>query len=322
MSVLHSRLLRYLDEVARAGSIRGAAGRLHIASSAINKQILQLEESIGEPLFERLPRGLRLTPAGEILLTHVRRTLKEYSRVEEGIRDIKALQGGEVIIATMNGLAGSIVPQAAAAFCARHPQIKISIRVMFIRDVVQAVADGEADLGFAFNFPNPSQFEVLGSLDGRLGAVMSATHPLARMSSVSLASCIPYPLIFGDKSMLVHQIVVEAFSAANLDVEPTILTNSIETMKHLAADSGAIAFLSKFDVSGECRNGVLTYLPIRDRALGKNTLSLVQREKRAVGLATSMFADEILRTARAAIDGSIVVGSTEPVHIRSSKPQG
>ena len=84
--MLHSRVLRYIDEVARLGSIRAAGERLNVAPSAINKHVLQLEEAIGEPLFERLPRGLRLTPAGEILLAHVRRTIKEYSQVEAEIR--------------------------------------------------------------------------------------------------------------------------------------------------------------------------------------------------------------------------------------------
>ncbi|MDI7066543.1 LysR family transcriptional regulator, partial [Klebsiella pneumoniae] len=103
--MLHSRLLRYLDEVARSGSIRGAGEKLHIAPSAINKHLLLLEEEIGEPLFERLPRGLRPTPAGEILLAHVRRTILEYRQVEAEIRDLKTLQKGEVIIATVTGLA-------------------------------------------------------------------------------------------------------------------------------------------------------------------------------------------------------------------------
>ena len=141
--MLHSRVLRYIDEVARSGSIRAAGERLNVAPSAINKHSLLLEEAIGEPLFERMPRGLRLTPAGEILVAHVRRTMKEFSQVEAEIRGIKTLESGEVIIATMNGLAGGIVPKAAAVFCARHPRLKISIRVMFVRDIVQAVIDGE-----------------------------------------------------------------------------------------------------------------------------------------------------------------------------------
>jgi len=286
--MLHSRVLRYIDEVARSGSIRGASERLNVAASAINKHVLQLEEDIGEPLFERLPRGLRLTPAGEILVAHVRRTMKEYSQVEAEIRDIKALQSGEVIIATMNGLAGGIVPKVAAIFGARHPRLKITIRVMFAR--------------FAFSLPPTPQIETLWKMDTRLGAVVAPEHPLAGMESLPLAYCQPYPLIFADKSMQIHGIVADAFAEAGLTVEPSYLTNSIEAMKFLAAAGDGIAFLSKFDITEEQRNGVLTYLQIRDRTFAKNVLSLVQRERRGHGLAAAMFAEEIIRALRATME--------------------
>jgi len=300
--MLHSRVLRYIDEVARSGSIRAAGERLNVAPSAINKHVLLLEEAIGEPLFERLPRGLRLTPAGEILVAHVRRTMKEYSQVEAEIRGIKTLESGEVIIATMNGLAGGIVPKAAARFGARHPRLKISIRVMFVRDIVQAVIDGEADLGLAFNLPSTQQLETLWKMDTRLGAVVSPEHPLTGMETVPLAHCAPYPLIFADKSMLIHGIVADAFVEAGLTVEAAFLSNSIEAMKCLAGAGDGIAFLSKFDIAEEYRNGVLTYVQIRDRTFGKNVLSLVQREKRNRGLAATMFAEEIKRGLRGITD--------------------
>lgn len=296
--MLHSRVMRYLDEVARSGSIRAAGERLNVAASAINKHVLQLEEAVGEPLFERLPRGLRLTPAGEILVAHIRRTLKEYSQVEAEIRDLKTLQGGEVIIATMNGLAGGIVPKAAANFGARHPRLKISIRVMFARDILQAVLDGEADLGFAFNLQPLPQLETLWKMDTRLGAVVSPAHPLAGMDAISLASCLPYPLIFADRSMLIHGIVADAFAEAGFEAEPAFLTNSIEAMKCLASVGEGIGFLSKFDIAEEIRNGVLAFLPIRDRTFGHNVLSLVQRGKRSHSLAASMFAEEIMRSLK------------------------
>ncbi|MBL0932855.1 MAG: LysR family transcriptional regulator, partial [Alphaproteobacteria bacterium] len=73
--MLHGRMLRYLDEIVRSGSIRKASARLNVASSAINRQLLALEAELGAPLFERLPRGLRLTAAGEMLIAHVRQTL-------------------------------------------------------------------------------------------------------------------------------------------------------------------------------------------------------------------------------------------------------
>ena len=76
----HLRFLSYVDEVARVGSIRQAADRLHIAPSAVNRRILDIEEELGTPLFERLPRGVRLTAAGELFVAYIRsRPKKERS---------------------------------------------------------------------------------------------------------------------------------------------------------------------------------------------------------------------------------------------------
>jgi DNA-binding transcriptional LysR family regulator len=292
--MLHSRLLRYIDEVARCGSIRAAGEKLHVAPSAINKHVLLLEEEIGEPLFERLPRGLRPTPAGEILLAHVRRTMREYRQVEAEIRDLKTLQKGEVIIATVTGLASGIASTAAANFGAHHPHIKISIRVMSVREILDALVNGEADLGLGFNLPPSPQLESLWDMDTTLGAVISPQHALARMESIPLAHCTSYPLIFADESMLIHGIVADTFAKAGLSVEPAFRTNSIETMKRLAAASEGIAFLSKFDIAEEHRQDVLTYRQIRDRAFSKNVLSLVRRETHGRGLASMLLAEEIM----------------------------
>ncbi len=292
--MLHSRLLRYIDEVARAGSIRAAGEKLHIAPSAINKHLLLLEEEIGEPLFERLPRGLRPTPAGEILLAHVRKTILEYRQVEAEIRDLKTLQKGEVTIATVTGLASGIASTAATSFCASHPHIKISIRVMFTREIGDALINGEADVGLGFNLPPSPQLESLWEMDTSLGAVIAPTHALARMESIPLGFCTSYPLIFADRSMLMHGIVADTFAEAGLSVEPAFRTNSIETMKRLAAASESIAFLSKFDIADEHRQGLLAYRQIRDRVFSKNTLSLVRRAKHGHGLASLLLAEEIM----------------------------
>ena len=292
--MLHSRLLRYIDEIARCGSIRAACERLHVAPSAINKHLLLLEEELGGPLFERLPRGMRPTPTGELLFGHLRKTMLEYRQVEAEIRDLKTLQRGEVIIATMAGLASGIISTAALNFCARHPQMKVSIRIMFKKDMVEAVASGDADLGLGFNLPPSSQLKCLWDMDTSLGAVISTKHALAQMESISLGQCTSYPLIFADQSMSIHHIVANTFVDAGLTVEPAFRTNSIETMKRIAAATESIAFLSKFDIAEEYRQEALTYRPIRERPFSKNALSLVRREKPGRGLASLLFAEEII----------------------------
>ena len=77
---IHSPAIHYFDMVRRCQSIREAARRLNVASSAVNRQILKLEGEIGSPLFERLPAGLRLTAAGEVFARHVLVVLQDAAR--------------------------------------------------------------------------------------------------------------------------------------------------------------------------------------------------------------------------------------------------
>ena len=85
----HLRFLRYADEVARAGSIRQAAERLHVAPSAVNRRIQDIEEELGTPIFERLPRGMRLTTAGELFMRYVRGRAADLERVRSEIEELK-----------------------------------------------------------------------------------------------------------------------------------------------------------------------------------------------------------------------------------------
>src|SRR3954465_942622 len=84
-------LLTYLDAVARAGSIRKAAEGLHVASTALNRRILNLEQEVGTPLFERLSHGVRLTAAGEIFMAYVRSSLSGLSSAVSQIEQLRGL---------------------------------------------------------------------------------------------------------------------------------------------------------------------------------------------------------------------------------------
>ncbi len=77
---MHAAVLRYFEAVAEDGSIRRASERLHISPSAVNRQILKLEDYLGTPLFERRPDGMRLTDAGRLVLRHAQATLQDFAR--------------------------------------------------------------------------------------------------------------------------------------------------------------------------------------------------------------------------------------------------
>lgn len=161
--MLHSRKLLYINEIARSGSIRKAAARLNVASSAINRQILALEEEMGAPLFERLPRGLRLTAAGELCIEHIRDVLKNYERLEGRIRSLKMQQAGKVRLVTTVGLAAGPLPEIIARFQSEHPRVFMQLRNDAGTMTVNPVLSGEVDIGLGFNIParphpHPRQF--------------------------------------------------------------------------------------------------------------------------------------------------------------------
>ena len=117
----HLRILRYVDEVARTGSIRKAADQLNVTASAVNRRIMDLEEELGAPLFERRPRGVRLTAAGEVFVNYLRQQDGDVERMKSQIEDLKGMRRGTVRIACSQALALDFLPREIGEFRKRHP---------------------------------------------------------------------------------------------------------------------------------------------------------------------------------------------------------
>jgi DNA-binding transcriptional LysR family regulator len=118
-----SQAFRCFDEVARRGSVRKASATLHLTAAAVNQQILNLEAQVGQPLFDRLPRGMQLTVAGEIVLAAVRRSQRDFDNALAQVEDLNALRHGHVSVGVPHATAEYLVPQVIAAM---HHAIPIS----------------------------------------------------------------------------------------------------------------------------------------------------------------------------------------------------
>jgi DNA-binding transcriptional LysR family regulator len=294
--MLHARILTYLDEVARLGSIRKAAARLNVASSAINRQILALEHEIGTPIFERMPRRLRLTATGELLIAHVRETLKSSQRVAAQIEALRGLKRGEATIATMNGLAAGPLPGFIASVLEAHPRVHIRLRVLPLDQIPNALLTGEADIALGYNFPTSPGLRVVASHDLHLGAVVAPAHPLTKRQPAWLADCLQFPLAISDSSMTIRPVVDLAFTRAGLPLHPTIETNSIEFMRRIAGAGSAVTFLNPVDIGVDLARGTLAYVPFQDLKVEPITLKLVVRARGTLDAFPSVLLEE-LRTS-------------------------
>src|ERR1700758_5593745 len=124
------RIFRYVDEVARCGSIRKAAEKLNVTSSAVNRRIMDLEEELGAPLFERRPRGVRLTAAGEVFVGFLRPQDGEVEGLKSQIEELQGMRRGTVRIACSQALALEFLPQQIADFRPRYSLVNFDVQVL------------------------------------------------------------------------------------------------------------------------------------------------------------------------------------------------
>jgi DNA-binding transcriptional LysR family regulator len=294
--MLHSARLRYLDAIVRCGSIRAAASELNVASSAVNRQLLALEDRIGAPLFERLPRGIRLTAVGEIVIEHVRATLKDEARVMARIGALRGSQRGAVTIAVTPGLADGPMPEIISQFIGARPSTKVGLSAMRTDQIASAVVNGEVDLGLGYYMlPNPA-LRSLMTLHTEFGVVVAPGHPLARRSHVRFSHLLEHKLVLTEPGSSLRQTIDRALLQRGITVRPDVETNSIETLKRLVAGGDWATLLNPFDASSECRSGRLVFKRLEDGKLSGQLLCLVARSGASANPLVNLFVEE-LRTA-------------------------
>ena len=270
----HLRLLRYPDEVARAGSSRQAAERLHVAPSAVNRRIQDIEEELGTPIFERLPRGMRLTPAGELFMRYVRGRAAELDRVRSEIEELKGLRRGTVRVVASQALAPRFLPQAIQAFRQSHPLVAFDVRIGDHVQAAEALRSFGTDLALVFNLAPESDIERSASLEQRLVALMHAQHPLARRTGggLRLRDCADYPLVLPNRDTGGRQLLERFLSRSSIRLGPMVESNSFEFLRGCVFDQRSISFQMAIGVLPDERDVVAR--EIEDRGFPRGELVL------------------------------------------------
>ena len=190
---MHASVLRYFIEVARSGSVRKASERLHVAASAVNRQILNLEEELGTELFDRLPGGMRLNPAGERLLRHAQETLHGYQVMRTELDALRGERSGHVKLAAMDSCFEDLLPAAVAEFSQLFPAATYTIVSTQPMEVPQLVASGQVDLGLSFVTRLPAGVVAVSLAHLPLGVVMPPAIRSPRKSAWRCATARAIP---------------------------------------------------------------------------------------------------------------------------------
>lgn len=287
-------LLVYLDAVARAGSIRKAAEGLHVASTALNRRILNLEEELGTPLFERLTHGVRLTAAGEIFIGYVRNSLSDLGSAVSRIEQLRGLVRGEVQVAAAESVTADLLPEAMARFRDRHPGVRFRVRSGGTGALVRQLLDDAVDLLLAHDPPGDEALETLAEWPQTLCALMRPDHALASRARLRLADCAPFPVALGEEGFGGRRLIDRVLATSRLQLDVALVASTVQGMVAFTRQTGAVSF--QFDVGArhELRRGDLVAVPLTDRALAGTKLMLAIRRGRRLSTAALHFA-QLLR---------------------------
>lgn len=291
---------RYFAAVAEVNSIRAAARRLNVAPSAINRQILIIERTLGIELFERIGRSLRLSEAGAILLRSLETMERRYEETLSTIDALRGLRRGKIRIATVESVSVALLPDLLAEFAVRYPGIEIAVTVRGSDAVADLVRQAEADLGFTFN---PTSLEGLVPVyqrDLAIGALLSPTHPLAARRRLTLADCLQYPLALPSRGLSLRAILDTALSRMTPPPRPSFESNSLRLMSALVRRRRCIAFQTVIGIEQERAAGSLVLVPLNDALLPLDRFTVVHPAGRKPTLAGAAFLDLIARRLKPA----------------------
>ena len=191
------RHLRYFVAVAEAGHFRRAAASLNIAQPALSRQIQALEREMEVELFERLPRGVRLSSAGQAFLEDARRIIEETEEAAERARRTARGQIGTLRLACSEAASGhAIVTEAIRNFLASEPHVELSLVHMVSSQQLTALRANQIDAGFVFRSPSSQEdfaFQDVDVVD--VIAAVPQSHALAAEDELHLAQLKDQPLI-------------------------------------------------------------------------------------------------------------------------------
>lgn len=259
--------IRYFYEVSRSRSIRAAAERLHVAPSAVSRQIAQLEDELGQPLLERRARGIHLTPAGQVVQEQFRRILLSVEAVHDHLAELKGNRRGRIRVATVEGAVAHLLSSAMNDLHAAHPQVTFEVTVAGTAAVVDAVINGDADMFIAFNVAPHPEIHVIAESAQPLFVVTGPRHPLRREKSISLRQLANTTVGYLTEAHGIRQLLDAAFKRIGFAPSRSIVSNSLEALKALTQQGLCITIMPRFAAQREVDAGLLHIVPLREREL-------------------------------------------------------
>jgi len=267
--------LRTFQEVAATLNFTRAAERLHLTQSAVSHQIKALEEELGEPLFIRAKRGVKLSEAGMVALDHARRILDESVALKERLSGGEHTPVGRVRAAAATQAFVHLFAPLFESFMRTHPGVEVSFRTTASTD--QTIADiqsGAADVGFASLPVYSPALDVQELFEDELMVVVGHGHRLAGRPLATFEEIVAERFILFERGNSIRRATDEFFGRVGGEPRTALESNDTAFIKIMVERGLGISLLPAWAVRDEVRWGWLAQLRIKGHRLRRTVAIL------------------------------------------------
>lgn len=249
--------------IAQTGSFNRAAERLFLTQPSVTARIQALEKEIGQSLFERKPRGVRLTDAGRVLLPHAERVLQDVRRARQAVMDLQTATGGTLMVGSALTTSAYLLPQILSQFKSSHPNVEVLVRTGRSHQVQQLVLDDTVQVGLV-HAPLASHAEIAAAplSEEPILLVVHPSHPLAERSVVQLEELAGESFITTDRASGYWTLVEQFFASNGFVPHVTMELDSIEAAKRMVLSGLGLTMLPQSTVDGELKIKQLVAVPL------------------------------------------------------------
>lgn len=238
------RQLRYFVEVAKREHVTDAAQSLHVAQSAISRQIGNLEDELGVQLFEKEGRNVKLTPVGKLFLEHTETALKAIDYAKLQIDEYLNPERGTIKIGFPTSLASNFMPMVISNFKSQYPNVAFHLRQGSYKFLIDAVKNREINLAFLGPVPNSDpEIESHILFSEGISALLSHRHPLADHKKIRLNDLKNDEFVLFPEGMILHKIVVDACKQAGFYPNGTSVGEDLDAIKGLVSAGMGVTLL-------------------------------------------------------------------------------
>jgi LysR family hydrogen peroxide-inducible transcriptional activator len=275
--------LRYFLAVAKTGSFSRAAESCHVSQPSLSQQILNLEDELGERLFERLRRRTVLTAAGALLRTRAERIVAEVDEARREVRDAGVAVRGKVDLGVLPTIAPYLLPQIIMGFGAKHPGVEIIVHEDMTARLVQAIEANELDLALVSLPLLGRALDIEELFAEELLLALPAGHRLARKKTINLSDLETEKFIVMKEGHCLGAQAVEFCREKGFNPQVTCRSGQVETIQALVEAGLGVSLVPAMARRPECP-GQLIYRSLDGRKPTRS-IALLTRKRRELSRA-------------------------------------